>query len=351
MNELTPPEPTLPEPPRRNPFALWGTMASAMLHVGVLVFLLWQPPPDRADAAPPQAIDVELVPPPEAVSASEPPAEEPEEEPEEEAPAEEPEEEPGEEVSAATALPAETTAAEPPPAEPSAAPTESAAEKPSPETPSETAAPKTVSEASATEASASVRGSETSSAEVAPIPLSRNRVRGLTAPESQPDEAVSAVTAVTADTGETAAGIAPPAPAPSAEPDVATLELGPLHSAERFYFKAMLNDPSMARARAMLETLPPEKRLAQTCILEALAQVGNAGQGFAPDVVMADAYARSEMTGTRLAASGAIFRSGESWHGLAFDCTLSDDLTSVTAFSYRLGADVTDAVLARLSKT
>jgi hypothetical protein len=146
-----------------------------------------------------------------------------------------------------------------------------------------------------------------------------------------------------------AEGTAPPAP--SAEPDVATLELGALRSAERFYLKAMLSVPSMARARAMLETLPPEKRLAQTCNIEALAQIGNAGEGFAPDVVMAEAYARSEVTGTRLAASGAIFRSEERWYGLAFDCTLSDDLTSVTAFSYRLGADVTDAVLARLSKT
>ncbi|RYH05148.1 MAG: DUF930 domain-containing protein [Alphaproteobacteria bacterium] len=181
---------------------------------------------------------------------------------------------------------------------------------------------------------------------MAPIPLSRPIVRGLTAPESVPDEAVSAVTA---DTGEMVEGTTPPAP--SAEPDVATLELGPLRSAGRFYSKAMLNVPSMARAREMLETLPPEKRLAQTCSIEALGQIGNAGEGFAPDVVMAEAYARSEMTSTRLTASGAIFRSGERWYGLAFDCTLSDDLTSVTAFSYRLGTDVTDAVLARLSKT
>ncbi|MDB5586401.1 MAG: hypothetical protein JWP26_1371, partial [Devosia sp.] len=163
---------------------------------------------------------------------------------------------------------------------------------------------------------------------------------------SVPDQAVSAVTA---DADEMAEGTAPPAS--SAEPDVATLELGALRSAKRFYLKAMLSVPSMARARAMLETLPPEKRLAQTCNIEALAQIGNAGEGFAPDIVMAEAYARSEMTGTRVAASGAIFRSGERWYGLAFDCTLSDDLQSVTAFSYRLGADVTDAVLARLSKT
>lgn len=328
MSEVTPPEPTLTEPPRRKPWTVWGTMASAMLHVGLLAFFLWQPLPDSAEATPPAAIDVELVRPPEATSASEPPAEKPEE------------------ASAATAPPAKTTSDEPPPAEQSAAPTASAAEISPPETPSETAAPKTASKASATAASEPVRGSETSSAEVAPIPLSRPRLKGLTAPASVPDEAVPAVTA---DTGEMAEGTAPPVP--SAEPDVATLELGALRNAKRFYLKAMLSVPSMARARAMLETLPPEKRLAQTCNIEALAQIGNAGEGFAPDVVMAEAYARSEMTGTRLAASGAIFRSEDRWYGLAFDCTLSDDLTSVTAFSYRLGADVTDAVLARLSKT
>jgi hypothetical protein len=104
----------------------------------------------------------------------------------------------------------------------------------------------------------------------------------------------------------------------------------------------------MAPAREMLKTLPPEKRLAQTCNIEALAQIGNAGEGFTPDVVMAEAYALSEMAGTRLVANGAIFRSGGKWFGFAFDCTLSDDLTTVTGFAYRLGGDVTEAVLARL---
>ena len=325
MSEVTPPEPAHPEPRRRNPSTVWGTMASALLHLGVLVFFLWQPPPDSAEATPPAAIDVELVRPPEAISTSEPPAEKPVEE------------------TSATLPPAKTPTAEPPPAEQATAPTPSAAEISRPETPSEAAAPKP--EASGTAVSEPVRDSETSEKEP-PIPLSRPRVKGLTAPASAPD---GALTAVTADTGEMAEGTAPPAPA--AEPDVATLELGALRSAKRFYLEAMLSVPSMARAREMLETLPPEKRLAQTCNIEALAQIGNAGERFEPDVVMAEAYARSEMTGTRLTASGAIFRSGERWYGLAFDCTLSDDLKSVTAFSYRLGADVTDAVLARLNKT
>jgi hypothetical protein len=362
MSELMPPEPMHPQTPGRGPWPLWGTIASAMLHVGVLVFLLLQPPPDSVDAAPPSAIDVELVPPPEAASPSTPPEEEPVEEPEEEAaeePAEEPEAEEAaeaeeqaeaeaeaeEQASAAAVPPANASSAEPPPAARAAAAAEAAAEVASPETPAETAAPETVPEASATEAPEPVRGSGTTSAKVAPIPLSRPIVRGLTAPESVPDEAVAAVTA---DTGEVVEGTAPPAPL--AEPDVTTLELGALRSAERFYSEVVLNAPSMAQARATLETLPPERRLAQTCSIEALAQIGNAGEGFTPDVVMTEAYARSEMTGTRLAASGAIFRSGESWYGLAFDCKLSDDLSSVTAFSYRLGADVTDAVLARLSR-
>jgi outer membrane biosynthesis protein TonB len=334
MSELTPPEPKSSEPPRRDRSIVWTAIASAMLHAGVLVFLLWQPLPDPAEAAPPPAIDVVLVQ-PEAVSASEPPAEEPERE-----------------ASAATAPPPETTpveppppettSAEPPPPEQAAGPTQSAAEASAPKMPPGTTAPETASEA----ATAASEPAQETSAEVAPIPLSRPRVKGLTAPASSPDEAVAAVTA---DTGEMTEGTAPASP--SAEPDVATLELGALRSAEQFYLDAMLSVPSMARARTMLEALPPEKRLQQTCNIEALGQVGNAGEGFAPDVVMAEAYARSEISGTRLAASGAIFRSGERWYGLAFDCTLSDDLASVTAFSYRLGADVTDAVLARLSKT
>lgn len=336
MSDVTPPEPTLPEPPRRDRRIVWTALASMMLHAGVLAFLLWQPLPDSAEAAPPPAIDVELVPPPEAVEASEPP----------------PSEEPAEEAEPATAT-AETAAAEPPPPQQAAAPAASAAEASAPEMPSETEAPQTASEASAAAtpaasepttnaASEPPRGSE-ASAKVAPMPLPRPRVRGLTAPSSAPDEGVSALTA---DTGEMAEGTAPAAS--SAEPDVATLELGALRSAERFYLEAMLSAPSMGRAREMLKTLPREKRLAQTCNIEALAQIGNAGEGFAPDVVMAEAYARSEMAGTRLTAGGAIFRSEEKWYGVAFDCTLSDDLSSVTAFSYRLGADVTEAVLARL---
>lgn len=379
MSDFTLPEPTLPEPPKADRWIVGTALASVMLHAGVLAILLWQPLPESLEAEQPPAIDVELVPPPEETSASEPPpAEEPAEEEaaaeepaaEGEQPAEAPEPLPQEEASeeaqeqasaepaGGSEPPAEATSAEPQ-QEQAAAPASSAAAASAPETPAEAeaaepasgatetaAAPEAseASEAAASEATEAPQAAE-ATAKIAPIPLARPKVRALEAPADAPDEVASAPTP---DAGEMAEGTV--VAAAPVEPDVATLELGALRNAERFYLEAMLSTPRLAPAREMLKTLPPEKRLEQTCNIEALAQIGYSGEGFTPDVVMAEAYALSEATGTRLVANGAIFRSGEKWYGVAFDCTLSDDLTEVTAFTYRLGADVTEAVLKRLEK-
>ena len=334
MSDLTAPLPMLPfEPPRRGQWIVWAALASLMLHAGALAFLLWQPLPDAAEAEQPAAIDVELVPPPEAAGASEPPAEETSED----------------EAEPATATAAEAGSAEQSPPAQAAVASPSAATVAAPDASSEAEAQaqETAPTASAPPATESADSAASqppqAEAKVAPIPLARPKVRGLTAPTSAAEEGASAPTA---ETVESAEGVA--AAASVEEFDVATLELGEPRSADRFYLEAVLNVPRMGSAREALKTLPQEKRLAQTCNIEALAQIGNAGGGFNPDVVMAQAYARLELAGTRLVAPGAIFRSGEKWFGFAFDCTLSDDLTSVTAFSYRLGADVTEAVLARL---
>ena len=90
--------------------------------------------------------------------------------------------------------------------------------------------------------------------------------------------------------------------------------------------------------------LPHDKRVSQTCNIEAIGQVANAGKGFNPDAVIIDAFSKSTISGTRLTAAGAIFRSEQKWYALAFDCTLNDDLTEVAAFTFRLGPDVTSLV-------
>ncbi len=317
MSDLALPERKLVDPPTRDGWLAWTALASLLGHAALLALTLWAPLREVAEPDPPQAIDVELVEP----AAQTPPQEAPdasaetgrEEAPEETAP---------EEPTGAPAAPEETAA--PPPA--GSAPPPPASPEASPDTPAQN--PPAAAAASAP-----------------PVPLPRPRTATTGTSSAASNEPVPALSAEPGD----AEGTRPDAL--SAGPGIEILELGEMRQADRFYLEAMLQQPGLARARAMLPTLPRDKRLAQTCNIEALAQIGNSGDGFAPDVVMADAYAPSVLTETGLSATGAVFRSRERWYGLGFDCTLSDDLTEVTAFTYRLGADVTDAVLARLQQS
>lgn len=332
MSDLTVSEQKLLDPPGREHWLIWTALASLALHAGVLALILVSPLRSDFQATPPSAIEVVLVPPAEETPSEAAPEEEPPADT-----AEAPEEAPA----APTTLPAASAVAEPSPAEPS--PAEPAASAPIPDPTSQTE-----SEPVPDAAEAAAEPAPAAASAPAPIPLPRPAARTV-APGSGGGAGPSGapVTALEAEVGA-AEGNAPGAPA--AEAGVADLDLGEVRSAERFYLEAMLREPSLARAGEMLKTLPREKRLSQTCNIEALAQIGFSGEDYAPDVVMTDAYALSVMEGTRLSATGAIFRSRNKWYGLAFDCTLSPDLSQVTAFSYRLGADVTESVLERMKR-
>ena len=121
--------------------------------------------------------------------------------------------------------------------------------------------------------------------------------------------------------------------------------MGELNVAQTFYLADILGSARMANAREALENLPADKRLSQTCNIEAVGQVAGMGRGFTPDAVIAEAFGPAVISGTRLVANGAIFRSADKWYALAFDCTLNDGLTAVAAFTFRLGPDVTDVVV------
>lgn len=338
MSDVALPELKLVDPPTGERWLAWTTLASLLGHAFLLALVLWAPLRDVVEPEPPQAIEVELVEPPEADT---PKQATPEETPGEnkDTPADQaPQDE----------APKEEATKEEAPAEPAAAP------RAAPADPVETAATPPAASAPpppAPEASTDTAGEPPPAAEVAstppPAPLPRPAATATTEPGKASAPSGEPVAALSAETGD-AEGARPDAL--SADPGLAALDLGQLRTADRFYLEAMLQQPGLARARDMLPTLPRDKRLAQTCNIEALAQIGNSGEGFAPDVVMADAYAQSILTDNGLSANGAVFRSRGKWYGLAFDCSLSDDLTQVTAFSYRLGADVTDAVLARLER-
>jgi len=132
-----------------------------------------------------------------------------------------------------------------------------------------------------------------------------------------------------------------PAAASSASDEPPPPGSGLLHAAKRFYLAGILDAPGMARAKAAIKQLPPQRRLVQTCNIEAIGQIGNAGRHYRPDALIADAFSKPTTAGTTFSVSGGAFRSGGKWYAISYDCTLSKDLSSVTAFAYHLGEDVT----------
>lgn len=361
MNELTPIEiPPLARPPRSD-LRIAATVAlSLLLHLAVLGFVLL-PRGDAPDPAEPEAINVELIPSSEpgaldlSASSEPPPSALSSEEPTSEAPSEAPSAD-GESSQA----PASGT---PSSAEPSSAEASSASSaEPSAESSAEASAEPPSAEASSPPPPPpSASPSEASSEPVAPVPQSRPLVIpvGPAAETSEPVLAVNDATSSEPDASAeggtvsqevlatdgaegdngVATGDVPPAPSPPA--------LDMLHAAKRFYLAEMLDEPALANARDALKSLPAEKRLAQTCNIEAIAQAGHAGKGLSPDAIIANAFAQPVLAGTSYRVVNGAFRSGKKWYGIAYTCRLSDDLTAVKSFEFSIGADVTDVIVAR----
>lgn len=114
---------------------------------------------------------------------------------------------------------------------------------------------------------------------------------------------------------------------------------GALHVAKRFYLANMLQGPAMAAARDAIKKLPPQKRLVQTCNIEAIAQIGQASD-HQPDAIVADAFAPTQPSGNIFKVPGGAFRSDKKWYAVSYECTLSKDLGKVQSFSFRIGGEV-----------
>ena len=137
------------------------------------------------------------------------------------------------------------------------------------------------------------------------------------------------------------------ASAPEAAKPVKPVGGGSLHPATAFYLKEMLRAPGLAQAKATLKQLSPERRLAQTCNIEAYGQAGHAG--YQPDAIIANAFAPVASAGSTYAVSGGAFRSAGKWYRIAYECVLKPDMSGVLSFSFHIGADVTTEMTARLA--
>ena len=336
MDDVMPTLPTLSEPPRRDRRIVITAVVSAALHLAILGWILLPRTQTLAPTEPP-AINVDLVPPSEVVSVGPSSSEAPSSEPASSAEA------------SSSAAPSSAEASSVEPASSAAPSSEASASAPPvrqarpiliPVGPSE---PSSEPPSSTEDTSASASASDESAAsEVA-----------SSAEASSEASAADTASLLTTSAPEASDGVDPTASSAAegdvAPPDTPKPPAGTLHAAKRYYLDDMLSAPQMAKVRDALKTLPKDKRLAQTCNIEAIGQLGNAGRNYAPDALVASAFAKPVIDGTSYSVGNGAFRSKGKWIGVAYQCTLSKDLGSVASFTYRIGGDVTAPMLPKVT--
>ena len=89
-----------------------------------------------------------------------------------------------------------------------------------------------------------------------------------------------------------------------------------------------------------MTTLADTERVVQLCNIEGLEQIRRAAPTYAPDTLVPYAMADMDGSGLTLIASGGAFRSRRRWFGVMFRCAVAPDYSGVTAFSFKLGAEI-----------
>jgi hypothetical protein len=342
MTDTMPLDQMLAAPQRRDRRIGIIAAASAVAHllvIGLLLLPALQPLPQPE---PPAPINVELVPPSEAPSIPPPASSEP---PSSSAPppsseqpvsSEQPSMEP-----APSGVSEPTSSAEPASAA-SSAPASGSSEAAAASAPSD--APVPMQRPVLIPIAPDDPSSEEPSAEGDASTLESSAASEAQAPSGPPDEA-SALTTTDPGADEIAlASSASEEPAPasaessSEQPPLPTID-GALHVAKKFYLANMLQGPAMASAREAIKKLPPQKRLVQTCNIEAIAQIGQASH-HEPNAIVADAFAPTHPSGASFKVTAGAFRSDKTWYAVSYDCTLSKDLSKVQSFSFRIGDEV-----------
>ena len=339
MSDAVPMLPTLADPPRRDRRIVITAAVSAALHLLVLGFLLLPRTQTLAPTEPP-AINVDLVPPSEAISV--------------------------EPSSSAAPSSEASSSALPSSAEASSSATASSAEPASSAEAASSAGLSSMASASAPPVPqarpvvipvgpSEVSSEPASSAEDSSASASEESAASEVASSAEPSsEASAADTAslLTTSAPEASDGVDPTASSAAEAapaPDTPKPPSGTLHAAKRYYLDDMLSAPQMAKVSDALKTLPKDKRLAQTCNIEAIGQLGNAGRNYQPDALVASAFAKPVIDRTTYRVGNGAFRSKGKWIGLSYECTLSKDLGSVASFTYRIGGDVTAPMLPKVT--
>ncbi|MBP1858940.1 DUF930 domain-containing protein [Rhizobium herbae] len=110
--------------------------------------------------------------------------------------------------------------------------------------------------------------------------------------------------------------------------------------ATRLMSAKVLADPRSAKARKAMKELVASERIVQLCNIEAMEQIHVWKAGLQPDFIVAYAMADVALSGNRLEAAGAAFRSKSRWYNVGFTCEVTPDTEKVTAFAFLVGAEI-----------
>lgn len=300
----------------------WTIPLSVILHALIVVAFYLQWPGGAEAPAEPEAVNVELV---------EPPKEEPPK----------PEEKKAEEPPPEQAKPAEPA---PPPPPPTQMP--NVAIRPDGTQLDARDEPAVQEEAGGREEPEPAKQEETSQPESKDSAEAPETDQPPTPSENKPTAQEGEIAAVEPEKPVEAADVAVPAPRPTVEPqqkeDVAAKPDGAgdpeLKPAKKILANA--KGPTPMR-RQILGQLPPRQRVAQLCIVEALAQIKSERKGQSPAEGLEPHIGKNDpIVGNVLDAQGA-FNVGTQWYPIHYRCEVDMDKYLVTDFRYAIGSKFT----------
>lgn len=97
--------------------------------------------------------------------------------------------------------------------------------------------------------------------------------------------------------------------------------------------------PAAALTTAGITKLAPEARIEQRCNVRAMGDISREHAGFAPDELVAYAFAdpETDLEAATIRAPGAAVRSKGEWYHLSYRCQTTPEGLDVVTFSYVLG--------------
>lgn len=108
-----------------------------------------------------------------------------------------------------------------------------------------------------------------------------------------------------------------------------------LKSAKKLLSGQTIKDPAV---RSMLGDLPPRRRIAQMCSIEALAQIrATRADSVGLQGVVPNSEKGRVITGNVLEASGGAFNINNRWYDITFHCEVDLDNFKVTSFRFDIG--------------